>query len=204
MSDSCNPMDCSPPGASVPGILQARILEPLFLEFSRQGYWSLCSWNSPGKNIGAGCHYPLQGVFLWGLNPCLLRLLDWQAGSLPLCHPGGLMLTQSAFISSYLHGQLAPNPSGYLWEMVCIWNSEWSHSRSEGADRLFSNSRVGLKVTSEGVDSLALRPSQLTLKMHSGGELQALAVRHLGVCAQLLSCVRVFVTPPGSSVHSIL
>ena len=105
------------------------------------------------------------------------------------------MLTQSAFISSYLHGQLAPNPSGPLWEMVCIWNSEWSHSRSEGADGLFSKSRVGLKVTSEGVDSLTLRPSQLTLKMHSGEELQAFAVRQLGVCAQLLSCVRVFVTP---------
>ena len=27
MSDSCDPMDCSPPGSSVHGILQARILE---------------------------------------------------------------------------------------------------------------------------------------------------------------------------------
>ena len=27
MSDSCNPVDCSPPGSSVYGILQARILE---------------------------------------------------------------------------------------------------------------------------------------------------------------------------------
>ena len=27
MSDSCDPMDCSPPGSSVRGILQARILE---------------------------------------------------------------------------------------------------------------------------------------------------------------------------------
>ena len=27
VSDSCNPMDCSPPGSSVHGILQARILE---------------------------------------------------------------------------------------------------------------------------------------------------------------------------------
>ena len=27
MSDSCDPMNCSPPGSSVHGILQARILE---------------------------------------------------------------------------------------------------------------------------------------------------------------------------------
>ena len=29
MSDSCDPMDCSPPGSSVHGILQARILDGL-------------------------------------------------------------------------------------------------------------------------------------------------------------------------------
>ena len=31
------------------------------------GLWParlLCPWNSPGKNTGAGCHYPLQGTFL--------------------------------------------------------------------------------------------------------------------------------------------
>ena len=35
MSDSCNPMDCSPPGSSVHGILQARILESGAISFSR-------------------------------------------------------------------------------------------------------------------------------------------------------------------------
>ena len=29
----------------------------------------LCSWNSPGKNTGVGCHFLLQGIFLtWGSN----------------------------------------------------------------------------------------------------------------------------------------
>ena len=43
-----------------------------------------CSWDFPGKNTGAGCHVLLQGIFLTqGLNPCLLHLLHWQAGSLP-------------------------------------------------------------------------------------------------------------------------
>ena len=35
MSTLCNPMDCSPPGSSVHGILQARILEWIAVPFSR-------------------------------------------------------------------------------------------------------------------------------------------------------------------------
>ena len=49
----------------------------------------LCPWNFPGKNTRVGCHFLLQGVFpTQGLNPCLLCLLHWQVGSLPLCHLG--------------------------------------------------------------------------------------------------------------------
>ena len=56
----CNPMDCSPPGSFVHG-------------------------DAPGKNAGGGCHALLQGIFpTQGSNPCLLCLLHWQAGSLPL------------------------------------------------------------------------------------------------------------------------
>ena len=35
VSDSCDPMDCSLPGSSVPGILQAKILEWVAISFSR-------------------------------------------------------------------------------------------------------------------------------------------------------------------------
>ena len=56
----CDPMDCSPPGSSVHG-------------------------DSPGKNTGVGRHALLQRLFpTQGLNPRLLHLLHWQAGSLPL------------------------------------------------------------------------------------------------------------------------
>ena len=45
----------------------------------------LCSWDFPAKNTGVGCHFLLQGIFLTqGSNLCLLCLLHWQAGSLPL------------------------------------------------------------------------------------------------------------------------
>ena len=48
-----------------------------------------CPWDSPGKNTGMGCHALLQGIF-WtqGSNLCLLHLLCWQVGSLPLVPPG--------------------------------------------------------------------------------------------------------------------
>ena len=35
----CDPMDCSPPGSSVPGILQANILEWVAIPFSRGSSW---------------------------------------------------------------------------------------------------------------------------------------------------------------------
>ena len=60
----CNAMDCSPPGSSVHGILQARRLEWVY-------------------------HALLQGIFpTQGPNLRLLRLLHQQAGSLPLASPG--------------------------------------------------------------------------------------------------------------------
>ena len=66
----CDPMDCSPPGSSVHGIF-------------------------PGKNIGVGCHFFLQGIF-WtqGSN---LHLLRWQSDSSPLTH------------------QESPNPTTHFW-----------------------------------------------------------------------------------------
>ena len=60
----CDPKDYSPPDSSVHGILQARILE----------------WVAISSSRGI---FPTQG---W--NPCLLRLLHWQAGSMALVVPG--------------------------------------------------------------------------------------------------------------------
>ena len=59
----CDSMDCSPPGSSVPGILQARILEWVAMPSS------------------GDLHDP-------GIKPASLCLLHWQMGSLPLASPG--------------------------------------------------------------------------------------------------------------------
>ena len=53
-----DPMDCSPPGFSIHGIFQARILEWGAIAFS-DGLYS--PWNSPGQNTGVGSLSLLQG-----------------------------------------------------------------------------------------------------------------------------------------------
>ena len=74
----CDPIDSSPPGSPVPGILQARTLEWVAISFSnawkRKWKWSrsvmsdpqwphglqpsglLHSWDFPGRSTGVGCH----------------------------------------------------------------------------------------------------------------------------------------------------
>ena len=59
----------------------------------------LCPWDFPGKNVGMGCHFLLQGIFpTQGLNP---HLLHWQVGFLPLSHQG----------HPYLYSHLHQSPS---------------------------------------------------------------------------------------------
>ena len=58
----CAPMDCSPPGSSVPGILQ-------------EEYWSVLLFTPPGDRPSPG------------ITPGLLHLPYWQVDSLPLEPP---------------------------------------------------------------------------------------------------------------------
>ena len=54
-STLCNPMDCSPTGSSVHGILQARILEWVAMSSSRGSSWprdqTHVSWKSPALQV---------------------------------------------------------------------------------------------------------------------------------------------------------
>ena len=80
----CDPIDGSPPGSPVPGILQPRTLEWVAISFSSAWKWKLnvkllsCAqllatpwtaatrllrpWDFPGKSTGVGCHCLLQPV----------------------------------------------------------------------------------------------------------------------------------------------
>ena len=79
----CDPIDGSPPGSPVPGILQARILEWVAIAFSNAWKWKVkvkslsrawllaTPWTAayqgppsmdfPGKSTGVGCHCLLRG-----------------------------------------------------------------------------------------------------------------------------------------------
>ena len=74
----CDPIDGSPPGSPIPGILQAKILEWVAISFSNAWNWKVkwshsvvsdssgphglqptrlfCPLDSPGKSAGVGCH----------------------------------------------------------------------------------------------------------------------------------------------------
>ena len=81
----CDPIDGSPPGSPVPGILQARTLEWVAISFSNALKWKVKSesevtqscptlsdpmdysllrllrpWHFPGKSTGVGCHSLLR------------------------------------------------------------------------------------------------------------------------------------------------
>ena len=67
---------------------------PLPIGFSRQEQWSGSPCPSPGN-------LPAQGS-----NPCLLRLLLWQLGSLPLAPPGKPMLYMYVCIYIYIYSNI--------------------------------------------------------------------------------------------------
>ena len=87
----CHPIDGSPSGSPVPGILQARTLELVAISFSNARKWKVKvkslsrvqlpatpwtaafqappSWDFPGKSIGVGCHCLLR-------HRCLISILS--------------------------------------------------------------------------------------------------------------------------------
>ena len=97
----CDPIDGSPPGSSVPGILQARILEWVAISFSnacmhakllqswptvwrygQQPTRLFCPRDSLGKNTGVGFHFLLPwGTTVWRLLMVLLLThTNWSQG----------------------------------------------------------------------------------------------------------------------------
>ena len=93
----CDPVDGSPPGSPIPGILQARTLEWVAISFSSAGRWKVkvkslsrvrlsatpwiaahqapLSMDFPGKSTGVGCHCLLQTwliSYYWTIGLILL------------------------------------------------------------------------------------------------------------------------------------
>ena len=75
----------------------------------------LCSWDSPGKNTGVGCHALLQGIIpTQRSNLCLLWFLHWQAGSLLLVPPVKSLFWHTIRINEEIYKQ---NPNGTYYCM---------------------------------------------------------------------------------------
>ena len=71
--------------ACVLALLSRSVVSNSLRAYGLQPSRLLSPWDSPGKNIGVGCHALLQRIFLTqGLNMHPLCLLHLQAGSLPL------------------------------------------------------------------------------------------------------------------------
>ena len=80
----------------------------LFATLWTVAHWAPLSMDCPGKTTGVGCHAFLEGIFLTqGLNPCLLHLLHWQAGSLPLVPPGKSIGTPHVLLIVHLASRVS-------------------------------------------------------------------------------------------------
>ena len=93
----CDPVDCSPPGSSIHGILQARILEWVAMPSSR------------------GSYQPRD----WTSISCLLH---WQVSSLPPSHLGSPILHVLACLGSDLEKEVANHSCILAWRIP--WTEE--------------------------------------------------------------------------------
>ena len=99
----------------------------------------LCPRDFPSKNTGGGCHFLLQGIFLTQrLNPHLFRLLNWEAGCLPLAPPGKPIIHNQNLCFYMKVAQSCPT----LCDPV-DYNSPWN---SPG-----QNTRVGCRSLLQGI-----------------------------------------------------
>ena len=104
----CDPVDCSPPGSSVHGIFQARVLEWVAISYSR----------------GSSQH------ILY-----LLHLLHWQAGSLPLSH---LCFTHDRVYMSVLFFSLNVCPTLSFPCCVHLFATPWTVAHQAALSMEFS------------------------------------------------------------------
>ena len=106
----CDPMDCSPPGSSVPGILQATTLEWVAIPSSRRSSWPRDQTNVSGTScIGR------QVLFLF----------------LPLAPPG----KPDGFWGRVFKDKVRERVTAWS---VCEWFSDWLMVRSQSHNYQFS------------------------------------------------------------------
>ena len=125
MSDSLQHMDCSPPGSSVNGILQAKILEKIAVSFFRSSFQprdqtqvSCIASDPPGKskNTGVGNLSLLQEIFPTqesnrGLLHC--RWILYQ-----LSYQGSLKHSVNGFLCRFFTTSATWEAHSYPWGLL--------------------------------------------------------------------------------------
>ena len=123
----CDPLDCSPPGSSVHGVLQARILEWVAIVFSRGSSWSsdwtlhcrqilycLCTREALWK-VALGLIWPQplsewgrpHGVQLPSLCPTRTLILLSHPDCLPVVTPSQKKMTVSPHVRAMTAGPIS-------------------------------------------------------------------------------------------------
>ena len=119
----CDAMGHGPPGSSVHGILQARILEWVAVSSSR------------------------RSSLTQGSNPRLLHLLHWQVGSLPIVTPG-----KPKWLGIHLANLITGAPAQHIWPLITQpWETGWlsllttdTETWSTAPDLFFLSTPLGL------------------------------------------------------------
>ena len=120
----CDPMDCSPPGSSVHGIFQVRILEWVAISFSR-GSFQPRDWTRVSHNVG-------RCFTIWA-NALLLLLLLSRFSRVQLCaesaaHQAPLSLGFSR--QEHWSGLPFPSPmhesEKWKWSSIRFFMTPWT------------------------------------------------------------------------------
>ena len=161
----CDPMDCSFPGSSIHGILQAKVLEWVAISFSRGSSW-LRDWTRISHIVGRCftvwatrkafiCWNPTvfgdetsEEVIMvkWGQRRWVLKLMGHRIGVFIRRGPRELSLTLSFSVDSQrgfcrltVRGKLLtgqePRPQYKSWHLLVLWS--WTSQPSELWDTHF-------------------------------------------------------------------
>ena len=114
----CDTIDCSPPGSSVHGILQARILEWVAMPCSRGSSW-------PRDRTWVSC---IAGGFFTAEPPGKTKVLS----SIPDIMPWGAVLLHmtESWLGERPFRILAAAQEGYSHCLLMVWRTETTHKPS--------------------------------------------------------------------------
>ena len=133
----CNPMDCSRPGSSVHGIVQARILEWVAMAFTRGSSWPR-DWTCISKSVALTGGFfttsvPWEAQIVAQLCPTLCNPMDYSPSS------------SSVYAVSFSRGSFQPRDWTWVYiagRFFAIWATRVTPRKGGCQSRLVPNPRA--------------------------------------------------------------